>query len=326
MLFHPLVLQGIAVLKALFLLTVGPAATQDTGVSGRRTIGAIIFTMALVSTPTMVYVLRPCCHLHCVMFNASIYNPPDDPPLYELMAPPPMDITVWEPISNMSPDMTPKVKFEVDVGAPPLGTSLIAHLCALSTDDPADVASAPLVDAPVLATRSRTADVPVKSKLVSSPFEHLRVPEIDWSIPGVPTIKAPKTEKTTPKGIHIDLFFIDFYFSFEHGLTFPEELLKLDIWNQAPTAPDDDIPRWWQYEAPELKCRRLCFRKGLYSEIIPSSLGYVLALRTFALVVTLWVVGSWLLPVPRYIRRAWRVCRRSRRPLRARRRLRNNRR
>ena len=59
MLFHPLVIQGIAALKMLFLLTAGPASTEDPGVFGRRTVaGAVIFTMALASTPTMMYVLH----------------------------------------------------------------------------------------------------------------------------------------------------------------------------------------------------------------------------------------------------------------------------
>ena len=58
MLFHPLLIQGIAALKMLFLLTAGPASTQDTGVFRRRTVGAVIFTTALASTPTMMYVLH----------------------------------------------------------------------------------------------------------------------------------------------------------------------------------------------------------------------------------------------------------------------------
>ena len=58
MLFHPLLLHGIAALKMLFLITAGPASTQDTTVPSRRTLGAAVFTMALMSTPAMMYVLR----------------------------------------------------------------------------------------------------------------------------------------------------------------------------------------------------------------------------------------------------------------------------
>lgn len=327
MLFHPLVLQGIAVLKALLLLTAGPAATQDAGVFGRRTIGAFIFTMALVSTPTMLYVLYSCRCLHSVTLNASIYNAPGDLPLYKLMVPPPMDLIASEPISDILLDISPERPFGADAGDPPLGASLTACFNRTLTDDATEVVPPSAVVVSVSATKSRTANVPMTSKLVPSPFGHLRIPEIDWSNPGVPTVKAKKAKKMTPKGIHVDLFFIDFYFSPKHGLTFPQELLKLFVWNQAPTAPDDDTPRLWQYETPELKCRQLCLRKGLYSSLNSSSLGSVLALRTFALGYTLWVVGSWILPIPRYIRKAWRAWKRSQRPLRIRRRrLRDNRR
>ncbi|EPS96252.1 hypothetical protein FOMPIDRAFT_82306 [Fomitopsis schrenkii] len=284
MLFHPLVLQGIAALKALLLLTTGPAATQDQNVLGRRTVGAIIFTMALASTSSMV-----------------IYNPPGDPPLYELMVPPPMDLIVWEPISKMCFDYSPKMAVENDAGGLPDSE-----------------ASPPLAATPVPATKSHSAQTPVRSKRVASPFEYWRVPKIDWSTPGVPTVKARKAQKTTPRGVHIDLFFVDFYFSPEHGVTFPKGLFDMDPWLRPPSEPNDDTPRWWQYEAPELRCERLCLRKGRYPDIGAFKLGCVLALRTYVLFETLRVIGSWLLPIPRYLRRAWRAYKRSKRPLRIR--------
>ncbi|EPS96253.1 hypothetical protein FOMPIDRAFT_82305 [Fomitopsis schrenkii] len=282
MLFHPLVLQGIAVLKALLLLTTGPAATQDQSVLGRRTVGAIIFTMALASTSSMV-----------------LYNPPGDPSLYELMIPPPMDLIVWEPISKMCFDYTPKMVVEVDPGGLPDSE-----------------ASPPLAATPVPATKSHSAQAPVKSKRVASPFEYWRVPKIDWSTPGVPTVKAREVEKTGPDAIHIDVWFFNFYVGTQDSV-FPEEP---DPLHWVPVVPDDDIPHLWQYEAPLLKFERICLKKGVFPDFGAFKTGFIIAARWHFLVYTLWALGSWLLPIPGYLRQAWRAYRRSKRPLRVRRR------
>lgn len=179
---------------------------------------------------------------------------------------------------------------------------------------------------PVSATKSRTARAPAKSMLVPSPFERLRVPEIDWSTPGVPTVKARKAKNlnSAPNATLIDVWFFSFYVG-TNGTVPLGDIVHLIPPQRLPTVPDDDPPRIWQYVTPKLKFKRVCLRKGVFPDVGVARLAYIMMARWHFLVYTLCVIGSWLLPIPRYIRRAWRAYKRSKRPLRARRRrTRNN--
>ena len=84
----------------------------------------------------------------------------------------------------------------------------------------------------------------------------MRVPELDWSTPGIPTVKARKSKKKAPDAVHIDVWFFNFYVGTQDSV-FPEEV---DPSHRVPTVPDDDTPPVWQYVTPKLKFRRICLR------------------------------------------------------------------
>ena len=152
----------------------------------------------------------------------------------------------------------------------------------------------------------------------------MRVPELDWSTPGIPTVKARKAKKTALNATLIDVWFFGFYIGTKNSIL-PDEIANPT--SRAPTVPDDDPPRLWQYVTPKLKFKRVCLRKGVFLNVGDARNACIMMVRLHALVYTLWMIGSWIMPIPRYIRRAWRAYKRSKRPLRARRRrTRNNRR
>ena len=141
----------------------------------------------------------------------------------------------------------------------------------------------------------------------------MRVPELDWSTPGVPTVKARKSKKVASNATLIDVWFFRFYVGANGGVL--PEVAKPAY--RVPNAPDDDPPRLWQYVTPMLKFERVCLRKGIYLDDGGDARNaHIMMVRWNALIYTLWMIGSWILPIPRYIRKAWRAYKRSKRPLR----------
>lgn len=166
----------------------------------------------------------------------------------------------------------------------------------------------------VPATKSLTAERPNKSKLVLSPFERLRVPKLDWSIPGIPTVKARKAKQTALEPTHVDVWFFDFYVGADGSILLKND----DTFDRLLAGPDDSTPRLWQYVTPKLKFKRVCLRKGIYPDVGPARTGFIIGVRCTFLLCTLWVLGTWIMPIPRNLYRAWRAYKRSKRPLRSR--------
>ena len=172
---------------------------------------------------------------------------------------------------------------------------------------------APTTTHVVPATKSRTAVQAAFSTLVSSPFERQPVPELDWSTPGIPTVKALKAKEAEPEPTHLDLWFFDFYVGADGSILLKDD----DTLDQLLAGPDDDTVHAWQYVTPMLKFERVCLRKGVYPDVGEARAGFIIGVRWAFLLLTLYTLGTWIAPIPRNLRRAWRAFKRSRRPLRA---------
>ena len=225
-----------------------------------------------------------------------------------------MDLIVWEPVVKTCLNLSPKVLPEVDIGAIS-GAIHCSYTRWSHTDSTAENLPDPSTPAAanVLATKSHSAEVPVRSKLVVSPFQHLRVPELDWSTPGIPTVKALKAMEAEPEPTHLDLWFFDFYVGADGSILLKDD----DTLDQLLAGPDDDTVHAWQYVTPMLKFERVCLRKGVYPYVGEARAGFIIGVRWAVLLLTLYTLGTWIAPIPRNLRRAWRAFKSSRRPLRA---------
>ncbi|KAH9839270.1 uncharacterized protein C8Q71DRAFT_722248 [Rhodofomes roseus] len=145
--------------------------------------------------------------------------------------------------------------------------------------------------------------VPNTSSVPMSAAPAVDVPELNWVIPEVPTIRGFKAKATQPDSV---TYFGDLYTTrfevYEHSL----------IWNNAlrsAASEGDVVPPLWRYRFPLISFRKLCLSKGEYPYAGHFHFCLIWAMRASTLVVILWDTLLTLFPVPRHVLAACRSCR-----------------
>ncbi|KZT74119.1 hypothetical protein DAEQUDRAFT_290234 [Daedalea quercina L-15889] len=294
MLILPYFLKSIAALRAVFVLIASASASRYTHHFGKPTIGGctrLALGLALA-------------------YSLIELDPPDDPtsPQFgHLSESPPTDMIIWRLHSDVAAyhleldgKLSPAADQDITISELDAPTFISGMASPVHSDItgslPPSAASAPVV---------------------------IGVPELDWSIPGAPTVKAPKIEEVKSNAVYYDLYFVDFYLVRANSTFDPDSLLR----PSPPAAPDDTPPRMWWYEAPLLRFERLCMKKSeIPLDIGSFKLCCILVMRFLVLGLTMCEILWSLAPIPRLVRRAWRARRRAHRPLSERRLMRYRRR
>ncbi|KZT74111.1 hypothetical protein DAEQUDRAFT_761557 [Daedalea quercina L-15889] len=123
----------------------------------------------------------------------------------------------------------------------------------------------------------------------------IEVPVLDWSTPGVPTVKAPKVKNAKSDSVFKYDFYIFTHYRVPANSTFDLKSLHRP---SLPTAPDDMPPRMGRYEELLMRFERLCMKKGMPPEIGEFKAPAALTMWFWVLVYTLWDMVLLLKPIP----------------------------
>ena len=136
----------------------------------------------------------------------------------------------------------------------------------------------------------------------------LDVPELDWSIPEAPTVRAPKV--TEPES---DVVYTGYY-----AWIVAEAPANSTFWQErpfVPVVPDDDILPMPRYQHPLLLFDRLCRQKGpLRDHVGFYRESLIAAMRADLLIFTIGCILYEVYPIPGLILQAWRAFKDAQRP------------
>ncbi|KAH9935793.1 uncharacterized protein B0H18DRAFT_423842 [Fomitopsis serialis] len=223
MLIAPFLLKGIAALKSIFFLTSGASVSWYSQHMGKRTIGPGLFAVSLA--------------LSCALIHTLPYEPPLE--LGSIPDSPPLDPVLWQSLSDIS--------VEFNMGSDSL---------VVSNPDVGLSESSTRSYAPGVTPGVQYSVVPLI--LAPSHEPAVRVPELNWNIPGAPTIQAPKPVEQ-PAVVTYNFYIVEVSWGSPHR--------PGDPGTRGPTGSDESIPPLRKYEAPPLMFTRRCGKKAPFRRL-----------------------------------------------------------